>query len=69
MNTVHAAFTNWNSTFDVLMGQGVKLICDMGKNSSNYWSLETGNSGNILSKNYDDLVGTIHYGEMISFNQ
>ena len=67
MNTVHAAFTNWNSTFATVMGQGIKLVCDMGDNSTNYWTLETGNSGNVLSKHYDDMLKNSHYGELLNF--
>ena len=67
MNTVHAAFSNWNSTFATVIGQGMKLVCDMGENSTNYWTLETGNSGNVFSKHYDDMLRNSHYGELPNF--
>ena len=67
MNTVHATFTNWNGTFATVMGQGFKIVCDMGDNSTNYWTVETGNSGNVLSKHYDDMLMNSHYGELPKF--
>jgi penicillin amidase len=65
--TIHATSSNWNSTFEVVHGPGLKFVCDLGNSSSNYWSLESGISGNVFSKHYSDMFQEFHYGNIPRF--
>lgn len=68
MNTIHASYSDWNSTFTANQGPGFKFVCDLGNSSGHFWSLETGISGNMLSKHYDDMLKNIYYEELPRFN-
>ena len=66
--SVHATSNDWNSTFTTSHGPGIKFISDLGNLSSNYWALESGMSGNVLSPHYSDMFEIFHYGELPRFD-
>lgn len=68
MNTIHASYSDWNSTFIANQGPGLKLVCDLGNSSGHYWSLETGTSGNPFSRYYDDMLKYFYYGDIQRFD-
>lgn len=65
--TIHATSTDWNSTFTVCHGPGLKFVSDLGNSSSNYWSLESGVSGSVFSSHYSDMFQNFHYGQIPRF--
>ena len=65
--TVHAVSSNWAAGMSGNHGPGVKFVADLGNRSEGYWSLESGVSGNVLGRHYDDMFSQFHYGEIPRF--
>ncbi len=56
VNVAPTAFSNKNSPFAQLWGASYRQISDLENLDNSLFSLPTGQSGNILSKHYDDML-------------
>ncbi len=58
---------NENSPFNSINSANYKMVCDMNEPTTPYLILNTGNSGNLLSKFYDNFIIKNENGELIKF--
>lgn len=68
-STIHSTHYNWaEDHFMAFHGPGSKFVVDLGDDEENYWSIQTGVSGNAFSKFYDNLLEKFDYGELERFH-
>ncbi|OMJ80226.1 hypothetical protein SteCoe_19594 [Stentor coeruleus] len=67
-STIHSTHFDWASeSFLSAYGPEMKFIADLGNNEENYWSLNGGESGNVFSSFYCNLLESHHYGNLTKF--
>ena len=68
MNLARGAYNEKKAQFISTNSASFKFICDMSDPTSPYLIMNTGNSGNIFSKFYDNLLEKNENGELIKFS-
>lgn len=61
----HSTFSSFNSDFFTNWGPTFRLVLDLGEDDAVYWAVESGQSGVVLSDNYDDMTKIFHYGPLM----
>ena len=68
VNLARGAYNEKKAQFISTNSASFKFICDMSDPTSPYLIMNTGNSGNIFSKFYDNLLEKNENGELIKFS-
>ncbi len=55
-HTVNHGYSNYSDEFKHIWGAGYRQIIDLGQNAKSYFILAPGQSGNPMSKHYDNLI-------------
>ena len=68
-DTIHCMLHSWiDGDIKSNHGPGLKFIVDLGNTTDNYWSLDTGQSGNPFSKNFNDMFKIMHTENLIQWS-
>ncbi|OMJ94172.1 hypothetical protein SteCoe_2653 [Stentor coeruleus] len=67
-STIHSMQYNWaEDHFMAHNGPGAKFVADLGDDEETYWSIQSGVSGNVFSRFYDNLLEEFDYGKLEKF--